>query len=565
MSMIHVNQIRVHVSKLFDGLIDLSDQSGANAAMREDFLLTRGLAAYAVHHLTGASAPECAQAVTDGGGDNGLDAIYYDDAEKRLLLVQSKWIKSGNGEPENGEVKKFVAGIRDLINGDFDRFNARVGAKRAIVEKALADPSTRYEVVLAYTGLNSLAEPSQRDLNDLAEEMNDTSEVLYVTVLHQTALHASLTAGVAGEPINLAIALKSWGKKDAPHEAYYGQLAGPQIVLWWTTYRQRLFARNIRSVLGETDINAEIRQTLEARQGDFWYFNNGITVLARRASRSMAGGAGNDFSTFHCEDVSIVNGAQTVGTIGKFGESNPALVDEVYVPVRIIVRGDDATFGDKVTRANNRQNRIEGRDFVTLDPEQARIRTELLIDGVDYMLMRSESVTRSETSFDLVEATTALACASGSVRLAVQLKREIGKLWEDTSKAPYKELFNGGVPGLSVWRAVQMQRRIERAIENAVRARGGRLVYNVGTHGNRFVSALIFSALEVVRFKDPAYSPEIAVTDEVLAKLTDARVSAVVAALTKHYGNAMIPTLFKNAKKCEHIAAEVKRGLVAVV
>jgi len=31
----------------------------------------------------------------------------------------------------------------------------------------------------------------------------------------------------------------------------------------------------------------------------------------------------------------------------------------------------------EITKTNNRQNRIENRDFVSLDPEQARIRNEL--------------------------------------------------------------------------------------------------------------------------------------------------------------------------------------------
>jgi hypothetical protein len=39
-------------------------------------------------------------------------------------------------------------------------------------------------------------------------------------------------------------------------------------------------------------------------------------------------------------------------------------------------------FGKDVTRANNKQNRIENRDFVSQDPEQARIKTELAIEGI---------------------------------------------------------------------------------------------------------------------------------------------------------------------------------------
>jgi hypothetical protein len=194
--------------------------------MQANFFLTRGLAAYTIHYLSGATPVESARAVTDGSDDNGLDAIYYDEPNKRLFLVQSKWIHDGNGEPENGDIKKFIAGVRDLFNLKFDRFNPKVRAKQHSITQALNDPVTRYEVVVAYTGTSGLSMPSQRDLADLSAEMNDTSEVVYVTVLNQAELHGSLTAGIAGEPINLEIGLKAWGRKENPYEAFYGQLTG---------------------------------------------------------------------------------------------------------------------------------------------------------------------------------------------------------------------------------------------------------------------------------------------------------------------------------------------------
>ena len=120
--------------------------------------------------------------------------------------------------------------------------------------------------------------------------------------------------------------------------------------------------------------------------------------------------------------------------------------------VRIKLSGED------VTRTNNRQDRIEGRDFVALDPEQTRIRTELVIDGIDYQLMRSETIVRGDSAFDLVEATTALACASKTVRLPVQLKREIGRLWDvlarrhtrNCSMRAWRDFMSGGVYRLNV-------------------------------------------------------------------------------------------------------------------
>jgi hypothetical protein len=565
MSIIHVNQIKNHMRRVFDGLIDLSDASNAPIDMQETCFLSRALAAYAVHYLSGVATEIAAAAVTDGGDDNGLDAVYYDESNKRLYLVQSKWIKNGTGEPGSGDIKKFRDGVYDLFNMQFDRFNGKIRHQESLIVQALTDPGTRYEVVMIHTGSRRLARHSQRDLDDLAAEMNDTSEVVFISNLNQADVHASIVAGVAGEPITLEVGLKSWGRKEVPHDAYYGQLSGEQIAVWWSVYRTRLFARNLRGMLGDTDVNADMRQTLEQRPEDFWYFNNGITIVARRAPRAMAGGASHDFATFHCEDVSIVNGAQTVGTIGKFAETNPTAIGSVYVPVRIIIRGDNQHFGEEVTRTNNRQNRIEPRDFVAQDPEQGRIRQELAVDGIDYQLVRSESVVRGNTAFDLVEATTALACASGSVRLAVQLKREIGKLWDDLSKAPYKELFNADLPGLSVWRCVQVQRRIDRALDTRYKRGGGEQTkrHAVDTHGNRLLAALVFQALPVTRFRDPSFDVESLASETHVTALVDVRLDALVSQVERHYSNAIIPTLFKNLNKCEHLVKEAQAALSA--
>ena len=63
-----------------------------------------------------------------------------------------------------------------------------------------------------------------------------------------------------------------------------------------------------------------------------------------------------------------------------------------------------------------------------------------------------------ETGCDLADATVARACEQSDLSYAVQAKREIGRLWEDTDEAPYRVLFNSSVSGLSVWKSVQTLR-----------------------------------------------------------------------------------------------------------
>jgi hypothetical protein len=309
-------------------------------------------------------------------------------------------------------------------------------------------------------------------------------------------------------------------------------------------------------VLGDTDVNAEIRDTIDKRPDHFWYFNNGLTLVAKAVKKTAVGGGDTGYGVFHCEDVSIVNGAQTVATIGKYGESGKQNHEKIAVPLRIISLQDSpAGFGESVTKTNNRQNKIENRDFVALDPEQGRIRTELALDKIEYHILREEAASRTETAFDLVESTTALACASSNVGTVVQLKREIGKLWENIEKAPYKELFNASVPGLYVWRCVQAQRKIDQALDSLLKDLGvaaGR-DYGVAVHGNRLIAALVFDAIKIKDYKDPEKDFAALFAGGEISKLTRDYHARVRKVLADDYANALIPTLFKNQTKCKDV------------
>ncbi|MFS0662128.1 AIPR family protein [Niallia alba] len=555
MSIIHVTQIKNYITNLFEGKIDLTDQSEAVADQKMNFFLTRSLTAYAIHYLGQVNPELAAASITDGSDDNGIDAIHYDERNKTLYIVQSKWIHDGNSEPSNGDVKKFLTGIRDLFNLRFDVFNEKVRKLKDKITQAVLDANTNFEIILVYTGLQ-LSEHSTRDIEDFLNDVNDASEVCSVTVLNQAKLHESLRAGVTGDPINIQIGLKEWGKKSSPFEAFYGQVNANQIAEWWGNHGKKLFAKNLRELIGETDINKDIRKTLEEEPEKFWYFNNGITIVCKSIKKSALGAGDNAFGNFVCEDISVVNGAQTVGTIGRYSiEKND--LDNVYVPVRIIsLEEANEEFGKDITKNNNKQNKIENRDFVSLDPQQNRIQTELAIEGIKYNVMRSEVTIREDKAFDLVESTTALACASGRVPLVVQLKREVGKLWENIEKAPYIQIFNPGVSGLYLWNCVQLQRIIEKEIQGISNKSDGR-DYSVAVHGNRIISHLVFQEIDPNKLRNPNFNLD-EVSEHICANnLVQKNYDYLNQFLNDYYPNAVIPTLFKNLSKCQDLVKKI--------
>ena len=114
MSVIHVGHIKTEVLNRFSSLVDIADVATAPNDQKEMTRLTRALAAFVLAELGGLDDVGSAQGVTDGTGDNGIDAVYFDAAEKNCFLVQTKWIASGNGSVEVGDVHKFIQGVKDL-------------------------------------------------------------------------------------------------------------------------------------------------------------------------------------------------------------------------------------------------------------------------------------------------------------------------------------------------------------------------------------------------------------------------------------------------------------------
>lgn len=560
MSALHLAQIASRLKTLIAPHIDMSDQR-VGTKEHDDMLLSRSLAAYVIHHFTNCDPVDAAGSVVDGSGDNGIDAIFFHDAEEKLYLIQSKWFKDGKGEPENASVKKFTAGIHDLLSQNFERFNTKVSSKIPEIDAALAVSTLKVVVVLVHSGnADSLSDISNRDFADLEGEINDASETLSSMVVNQRQLHLSLTEDL-NSAVSVEIPIQYWGKVQEPHYAIYGMVGASDLGQIWKDHKDRLVAKNLRGSLGDTDVNKEIRQSLEERPEQFWYFNNGITATAKSVNKSARGGARHDLGYFQCDELYVVNGAQTVSTIGKYLEKNPEKnLADCYVQFRVIQLGESGeSFGDEVTRTNNRQNRIEARDFVSQDAEQKRIRSELLIEKIHYQIMRRDEQITGERSFDLQEGTTAVACASNEVSIIVILKNQVGRLWEDTSKAPYRALFNPNVSGIYVWNCVQVLRMIDSALDKLRASATVPRDQKILTSGNRIAAGLVFNLIGPTRLADPAFQLQAYVTSDRVQTATEQAVEHMLDFMRQFYGRSMIPTFFKNQTKSRELFESVTR------
>lgn len=561
MSIIHVNQIGSKINTLFADKIDISDLNPQDKEIQTK-ILTRCLSAYAVYCIGDTSLAEAASAVVDGADDNGIDAIHYSPSSKRMVIVQSKWKKDGTGEPDNGDLRKFKDGVLDLINLDLDKFNNKINLKKQMIETALGEFDTKFDLVLIHTGSNTLSKHNQQVMDSILNELNDagdgTSEdVVSFHHLNQAIIHSGLASGMDGEPIDLEIGLSQWGKIEEPHQGFFGIVAGEEVANWWEKKGKRLFAKNIRQMLGATEVNDEVKRTIEEQPENFWYYNNGVTIVAESIKKSMVGGNSRDIGSFKANNISIVNGAQTVSVIGKYAQEGGANLAKLRLPIRLIsLEGAPEDFGASVTKTNNRQNRIESRDFVSLDDEQIRLKKELSLEGIEYNIVRSENIKASSSIIDLSEATIALACASTQVGLVVQAKREIGRFYDNLKKAPYKTIFNPQTNGIYLRNTVFSLRKIDEIIgimiANLPRKSGKE--YGVLVHGNRMLAFLVFRTLALHR---TANDFDFDINTINWQDKTESMLEKLMSEIEESYKDKFLATLFKNASICKAISDKI--------
>lgn len=551
MSKLHVNHIKVRIQK-FKDKIDISDMTGRPQQEQDQIILTRGLAAYSLHILASVDIDAATKAIVDGYDDNGIDAILFDRTQKSLWLVQSKWLESGSGEPDNGQILKFTHGIRDLIDLKLERFNSKIKARETEIIDALEDPMVKIKMILAYTG-QGFSSHNQRAIDDLKEELNDPSELASYYQFSLKEAHASLAGSMDGKPITVDVVLSNWGQIEEPYKAFYGQINAADVAQWWIENRGRLFSDNIRNFIGLTEINEEIMNTLMNEPEKFLYFNNGITVLCKKINKKLLGGGDKGTGIFVCEGISIVNGAQTVGCIGNAFEKKPDKVRLAKLIVRLIsLENCPPDLGIGITKATNTQNKIEKRDFVTLDQGQERLKIDLALEGKFYHYIRTdEKIIPDDKNCTLEEATIALACSNSDVNLAVQAKREIGKLWEDTSKKPYTEIFNSSVTATKLWRTIQVLRDVINTLKSKERNSQAR-EKSYYIHGNRFVLHLVFQKISIENLSDPSFDFEEYRKDK-LPLVIEQLIDTTKIKLEEKYPKSLVHQVFRNFTKCKHL------------
>lgn len=551
MGAVQLSHIKAYIENNYRDLIDLTD--ARSDAERAAFLLTRGLAASGLQIVAGISCSEAAGAITDGFNDGGVDAIYRDCTKKEIFFVQSKWSDDGTKTISQGDSLKFINGLRNIIRPNFSSFNDKIKTREADITSFLYEPNYTVKIIIVHVSNEIISTHCIRDINCFLEEMNDTSDLFSYNEINQRKLHKFVRAE-GEQSVDFEIDLYDFGFISGDRKVFYGKISASALADWKEENTTSIFDKNIRAFLGDTTINNAIVDSLRDNSENFIILNNGITIICDSINDSVAGAGQRAHRRLLCAGVQIVNGAQTVGACHKAKYQDGVDISSAFVMGKIIEVGDNDELGSLITRAANTQNKIERKDFVSLDEVQKNLKISFSLIGVDYLIKSGEAGRSKADSLSLEEATHALIIQKQDIDLASLAKREIGKIWEKIDSKNYTALFNSRVDAEKLWKVVKILRKIDKEIANSAEFYGGR-GKGYAVHGNIFIAMQIFNRLDLKDYFSDNFNEE-----ELFQKIQQESglvFAAVYFVAEKDYEGSYLAHLFRNAGKCKDIVSKL--------
>ena len=140
--------------------------------------------------------------------------------------------------------------------------------------------------------------------------------------------------------------------------------------------QRQLFEANVRDYQGRTQVNDEIQASLQANGSeDFWWLNNGVSILATQAS---LGG-----KTLTIKDPQIVNGLQTSTEVYNYSKNTDISNDGRKILVKVMVPNEDES-RDHIIKATNSQTVVPPSSLRATDRIHRNIEEYLRQKGLFY-------------------------------------------------------------------------------------------------------------------------------------------------------------------------------------
>lgn len=300
--------------------------------------------------------------------DEGIDAVCFDEQEHVIALFNFKYRNKYNDDKEQSKNELLVTSkfLNALKHEDTTHLKGKL-KKYADKINEYNDSDDIWTTVLYYVSnesktLSSL-DPNIRQMSDtygIDIEMKGLNELIDMTSLHPRNIDASLV-------LNRDAVMSFTETSLASARSYIVRLPLTELiritcddaslrneynledenVLYKTNVDIRVLFDNVRGFILQSKYNKNIETTLDSEPTKFFFYNNGITIVAERISSSEIN-SGKKVK-LEISNFQVLNGGQTLRTIHNYNKKNKNNIVEKLSDAEVLVRmlniTDDALKG----------------------------------------------------------------------------------------------------------------------------------------------------------------------------------------------------------------------------
>lgn len=433
--------------------------------------------------------------LTDGGNDKKIDFVivsngtlfivqgYYTTKEDRKIVAPANkasdlntalaWIMSGQGTSPNEKLRSKILEIRKLIDdGEIE------AVELLYIHNCAESEQIRVELETCKNYLEGRFNGKEIEVS--YKELGVSSlEKLYIALSQQIVVKENVKFN--GELID-SVQGDGW-------TSHVGFANGSWLNELFRTHGAELFSANYRGFMGlskRRKINSAIRNTAELTPKDFFVFNNGVSILTTK------------FNANDCilEGISIINGAQTTGSIGSVQDNKK--LEGLKVLCKVIECTDSEKV-KKIVQYNNTQNHITTWDHYSNSTEQKQVEEEFATLGYVYSLKRGFENTGS--FFGIESVAQPLVALHGDYASANR-----GKNYVFDTKTAYDNAFHDSkaqhiLLAYTISKAIEKVKSNLKSKENKIASDDSNLLFLQNLKSRFFLIAVIGEILDEVTDK----------------------------------------------------------------
>ena len=266
-------------------------------------------------------------AITNGTDDGGIDFVYYDDDEAKVILGQCKYTENMQLNDVIAELNKMSTTVENFKKSNTGAYNSNVKKQLQNALDRLPDDNSGNIEYCIYT-ISSFNEKAldnklQSEQNTYSKDMVSVYGVDDINVQIKDMIEKVKTVSEfklsLDKPKNVLV------YETDSITGYMVNISSESLIKMYNKFKDDgLFDLNIRKYIRNKNVDEGIKRTLDKERQNFWFYNNGLTIACSDCEV--------DGDKVKLYDFSIVNGGQTTNRIGNYKGDN---TEKFYIPCKI--------------------------------------------------------------------------------------------------------------------------------------------------------------------------------------------------------------------------------------